>query len=77
VIGTLADKEVFVTCGGLTDADRLEYTKNADNYIGKVFTAKGNAWYPSGSIRHPKFKTWRADKQPEECTYDQIPETLR
>ena len=77
VIGTLADKDVAVTCGGLTDADRLEYTKNADNYIGKVFTAKGNAWYPSGSIRHPKFKEWRDDKEPIECTYDQIPESLR
>ncbi len=77
VIGTLADKDVAVTCGGLTDAERLEYTKNADNYIGKVFTAKGNAWYPSGSIRHPKFKQWRDDKEPIECTYDQIPESLR
>jgi len=77
VIGTLADKEVLVTCGGLSDAERLEYTENGDNYIGKVFTAKGNAWYPSGSIRHPKFKEWRDDKQPIDCTYDQIPESLR
>jgi len=77
VIGTLADKEVLVTCGGLSDADRLEYTENGDDYIGKVFTAKGNAWYPSGSIRHPKFKEWRDDKQPIDCTYDQIPESLR
>ena len=77
VIGTLADKEVLVTCGGLTDADRKEYTENGDDYIGKVFTAKGNSWYPSGSIRHPKFKEWRDDKQPIDCTYDQIPESLR
>lgn len=77
VIGTLADKEVLVTCGGLSDADRLEYTENGDDYIGKVFTAKGNVWYPSGSIRHPKFKEWRDDKQPIDCTYDQIPESLR
>ncbi len=61
----------------LSDADRLEYTENGDDYIGKVFTAKGNAWYPSGSIRHPKFKEWRDDKEPEECTYNQIPEVLR
>ena len=77
VIGTLADKEVLVTCGGLSDADRLEYTENGDDYIGKVFTAKGNSWYPSGSIRHPKFKEWRDDKKPIDCTYDQIPESLR
>ena len=77
VIGTLADKEVFVTCGGLTDEQRELYTIHKSEFIGKVFTAKGNAWYPSGSIRHPKFKGWRDDKLPEECTYDQIPETLR
>jgi len=77
VIGTLADKEVLVSCGGLSDADRLEYTENGDDYIGKVFTAKGNSWYPSGSIRHPKFKEWRDDKKPIDCTYDQIPESLR
>ena len=77
VIGTLTDCDVFVTCGGLTDQERKDYTKNADTYIGKVFTAKGNAWYPSGSIRHPKFKEWRNDKEPKECTYSQIPEILR
>jgi ATP-dependent DNA ligase len=77
VIGTLHDKEVYVTCGGLTDSERLDYTENPTDYIGKVFTAKGNSWFPSGSIRHPKFKSWRDDKQPEECTYNQIPEVLR
>ena len=77
VIGTLDDKEVYVTCSGLTDAERLEYTANGDDYIGKVFTAKGNGWYPSGSIRHPKFKTWRKDKTAEECSFEQIPEIMR
>jgi|TARA_R110002020_G_scaffold38791_4_gene116208 ATP-dependent DNA ligase len=77
VIGTLDDKEVYVTCSGLTDAQRLEYTANGDDYIGKVFTAKGNGWYPSGSIRHPKFKTWREDKTAEECSFEQIPEIMR
>ena len=77
VIGTLNDKEVFVTCSGLTDAQRKSYTKHKDDYIGKVFTAKGNGWYPSGSIRHPKFVCWRADKEAEECSYEQIPEVMR
>tara|TARA_R110000744_G_scaffold75550_1_gene150201 strand:- start:1360 stop:2241 length:882 start_codon:yes stop_codon:yes gene_type:complete len=77
VIGTLSDKEVFVTCSGLTDKERLEYTENGDSYIGKVFTAKGNGWYPSGSIRHPKFKEWRDDKEADECSYGQIPEVMR
>ena len=77
VIGTLDDTDVFVTCGGLSDKQRKDYTENSDDYIGKVFTAKGNGWYPSGSIRHPKFKMWRSDKTPEECTYDQFPEEFR
>jgi hypothetical protein len=28
VIGTLADKDVYVTCGGLTDAQRRLFTEN-------------------------------------------------
>jgi len=77
VIGTLADKDVYVTCAGLTDVQRELYTEHPTSQIGKVFTAKGNGWYPSGSIRHPKFKMWRSDKTPEECTYDQFPEEFR
>ena len=77
VIGTLADKDVYVTCAGLTDVQRELYTEHPTSQIGKVFTAKGNGWYPSGSIRHPKFKMWREDKSPEECTYDQFPEEFR
>ena len=76
VIGTLADKEIYVTCGGLTEEQRKLYTMHQNEFIGRVFTAKGNAWYPSGSIRHPMFKQWRPDKKIQECTYDQIPEVM-
>lgn len=77
VIGTLDDCDVFVTCGGLSDKQRKDYTENGDDYIGKVFTAKGNGWYPSGSVRHPMFQHWRDDKEADECIYAQIPETMR
>ena len=77
VIGTLADCDVYVTCGGLTDVQRELFTERPESQIGKVFTAKGNGWYPSGAIRHPMFKQWRSDKTPEECTYDQFPEEYR
>ena len=77
VIGTLDDCDGFVTCGGLTDKQRKDYTENGDDYIGKVFTAKGNGWYPSGSVRHPMFQHWRDDKEADECIYAQIPETMR
>ena len=77
VKGTLIDKDIVVECGGLTDIQRAEYTTNAENYIGRIFTAKGNDWYPSGSIRHPKFREWREDKTHYECSYTQVPEDIR
>ena len=77
VKGTLIDKDVVVECGGLTDEQRHEYTANAEKYVGQIFTAKGNDWFPSGSIRHPKFREWRDDKTHYECTYKQVPEDIR
>jgi len=77
VVGTLIDKEVFITCGGLSETQRDMFTKMPEIYIGQVFTAKGNNWYPSGAIRHPMFMRWRDDKEPEECSYEQIPEGIR
>jgi len=77
VVGTLVDKEVFITCGGLSETQRHMFTKMPEMYIGQVFTAKGNNWYPSGAIRHPMFQRWRDDKEPEECSYNQIPEGIR
>jgi ATP-dependent DNA ligase len=77
VLGTLIDKEVYVTVGGITEKERKIFTKNPELFVGQVFTAKGNNWYPSGAIRHPQFQRWRNDKDPEDCTYEQIPEGVR
>ena len=77
VIGTLIDWDCEVKCGGLNYEMRFDFAKKPDVYIGQVFTAKGNGWYGTEAIRHPKFKRWRKDKTPEECTYDQIPEGIR
>ena len=77
VIGTLIDWDCKVKCGGLNYEMRFDFAKKPHTYIGQVFTAKGNGWYGTGAIRHPKFKGWRKDKSPEECTYDQIPEGIR
>jgi len=77
VRGSLFDKPCDVKCGGLTDEQRLEFTNNPDTYIGKVFKATGHGWFPSGSVRHPKFSAFRDDKSMMECTYDQIPESHR
>ena len=77
VLGTLIDKDVYVTCGGITEKERKLFTAMPEMYVGRVFTAKGNNWYPSGAIRHPQFRRWRDDKEPEDCTYEQIPEGVR
>jgi len=77
VLGTLIDKDVYVTVGGITEEQRMMFTKMPEMYVGQVFTAKGNNWYPSGAIRHPQFQRWRNDKEPEECSYEQIPEGIR
>ena len=77
VLGTLIDKDVYVTVGGITETQRKVFTKMPEMFIGQVFTAKGNNWYPSGAIRHPQFQRWRDDKKPEECSYEQIPEGIR
>ena len=77
VLGTLIDKDVYVTVGGITETQRQVFTKMPEMFIGQVFTAKGNNWYPSGAIRHPQFQRWRDDKKPEECSYEQIPEGIR
>jgi len=69
----------FAVCkvGGLTDAQRDFFNENKDYFIGRVFTAHGFCFYPSGAIRHPKFKNFRIDKTKEDCTFDQIPESVR
>ena len=77
ILGTLIDKDVYVTVGGITEEQREMFTKMPEMYVGQVFTAKGNNWYPSGAIRHPQFIRWRNDKEPEECSYEQIPEGIR
>ena len=75
VVGSIIDKPCKIQCGGLTDEQRTVFTANAGEYVGRVFTATGHGWFPSGSVRHPKFSHWREDKGILECTYDQIPVT--
>jgi len=77
VLGSLVDKPCKVQCGGLSDVERMLFTEDPDLYIGRVFSATGHGFYPSGSLRHPKFGKWRDDKYAMDCTYDQIPEIIR
>lgn len=58
--------------GGFTDAQREEYWKNKDRYLGRVFQASGKARFDSGALRHPNFDRWRDDKDPKECTWEAL-----
>ena len=72
-----ADGDMIMVCkvGGLTEAQRDFFRDNQDYFIGKVFTSHGYCFYPSGAIRHAKFKVFRKDKTAYECTFEQIPDS--
>ena len=72
-----ADGDLQAVCkvGGLTEIQRDFFKDNVEYFIGKVFTAHGYCFYPSGAIRHAKFKVFRKDKDSDECTFEQIPES--
>lgn len=53
--------------GGMTDTMRAYFWSNPEQYVGKVFEAKGASLFDSGALRHPQFKSWREDKLAEEC----------
>ena len=79
IVGGLrnADGDLQAVCkvGGLTEIQRDFFKDNVEYFIGKVFTAHGYCFYPSGAIRHAKFKVFRKDKDSDECTFEQIPES--
>ena len=80
ILGGLVNKEndgweVVCQVSGLTEIQRDFFRDNKDYFIGRVFTAHGYCFYPSGAIRHPKFKVFRNDKDSEDCTFEQIPES--
>ena len=77
VRGSLIDHPCDVKCGGLTDEQRDIFTADPSRWIGQVFRATGHGWFPSGSVRHPKFDKFRSDKSMTQCTYDQIPKSHR
>jgi len=47
--------------GGFSDADRDHIWHNRDKYRGTVCEIAGQERTPDGSLRHPRFITWRTD----------------
>jgi ATP-dependent DNA ligase len=65
------DNKLVKVCtvgGGFSDDLRDEIWFNKEQYIGKVFEARGKILFTSGALRHPAFTKWRDDVDPKECT---------
>lgn len=58
-------------CSGMTDAERRDFTRNGDAYIGRVMEVRhfGRVG-PDRSFRHPNFIRIRTDKLARECEWD-------
>ncbi len=64
-------------CSGMTDEvrysilNRPEMGDRRDGLIGQVMTIKAMPGVPgSDKFRHPQFREWRDDKNPEECVWE-------
>lgn len=56
---------------GLTDFYREDFARNPEKYIGKVIECECME-LKDGALRHPLFKRFREDKNPQECVYEEI-----
>lgn len=55
---------------GMDDETRRYITKNQDALIGRVIEIEHYGREPTGKFRHPQFKGWRDDKNPNDCVYN-------
>lgn len=54
----------------LTDEQRAAFFQRPQDYIGRVFEAKGKRITKKGALRHPDFVRWRDDKKACDCVWD-------
>ena len=54
-------------CSGFSDPLRLKFTQNPKKYIGKVIEISAMENTAAGFYRHPQFKQFRQDKNPNQC----------
>ena len=66
-------KEIGTVSSGLTDEMKIAITENPDEYIGKVLKVQCMEKSPEAkTLRHPIHKGFRIDKNPIECTIEDI-----
>jgi len=57
-------------CSGYNEEQRYKFTKNKEDYIGKVIEVKANELFKdTGKLRHPRFLRERPDKNADQCTW--------
>lgn len=61
----------FGKASGFDDATRKEISENKEAFLGRVFEVAAQERFPSGKLRHPRFKRFRPDKPAPECIYRQ------
>jgi hypothetical protein len=57
---------------GMTEVERKWMTEHRDELIGRVCEVEANGVCSKGRLHHPRFIRWREDKNPTECTVDQL-----
>ena len=66
-------KEIGTVSSGLTDEMKIAITEKPDEYIGKVLKVQCMEKSPEAkTLRHPIHKGFRIDKNPIECTIEDI-----
>lgn len=58
-------------CSGMDDKVRDMFTAGKDEYVGKVMMVR-HGGFQTKRVRFPRFRGFRDDKLPEECTWDQV-----
>lgn len=65
--------ELGTVSSGLTDEDRAGMGFNSDDYIGQVVSLHCmQRDKMAKTLRHPVFKAWRSDKNPQDCKLSEV-----
>jgi ATP-dependent DNA ligase len=56
---------VQTTASGMTDKVRADMLARPANYVGKTVEIAHNGFFPSGKVRHPRYKRMRDDLTPK------------
>jgi len=64
--------QLMTRVGNMTAEMRYDIAANFYKYKGRVIEIVCNKVFESGAVRHPRFKCFRDDKMPEDCTWEAL-----